>query len=260
MSIHKSAAALLQRSQDPSVAKRLISCAHTVMDSSTPSESAGDSKPESWEGFSFKKELHAFEKTLIERALRTTGGSVTKASRLLGFKHHQSLISLINTRHEELLKTRSAVRKRKRHLFSKSKRAKRQTGQSDPKRDTGRIFVLHVEDNKPVAQVIRDLLSAERMEIDTCVNGMTALRILTGEAHYDAIIVDNDLPGVNGLELVRRVRNITHRRQTPIIMLSGDEIEKEAWRVGVDEFLLKPKAIDQVASTITRLLKERKRA
>jgi hypothetical protein len=40
-------------------------------------------------------------------------------------------------------------------------------------------------------------------------------------------------------------------------MLSGDDCEKEAWRAGVDAFLLKPKGVDKVASTIDRLLTER---
>lgn len=75
---------------------------------------------------------------------------------------------------------------------------------------------------------------------------------------YDAIIVDNDLPGLSGLELVLRVRSMAHRRSTPIIMLSGDDCEKEAWRAGVSAFLRKPEAVNQVASTITRLLVERK--
>jgi len=81
---------------------------------------------------------------------------------------------------------------------------------------------------------------------------MTALRILTGDARYDVVIVDNDLPGLSGLELVRRVHKITHRRKTPLIMLSGDEIETEAWRAGVKEFLRKPEDIERVASTVKR--------
>jgi hypothetical protein len=48
------------------------------------------------------------------------------------------------------------------------------------------------------------------------------------------------------------------RRLTPIIMLSADPIEPEAWRAGVDQFLLKPNAISEVPSTVTRLLKQRK--
>jgi hypothetical protein len=80
---------------------------------------------ESWDGFSFKREVLKVEKKFIERALRDAGGSVTRASRLLGFRHHQSLIALINSRHRDLLGTRSAVRKRRHHLFSKPRRTRK---------------------------------------------------------------------------------------------------------------------------------------
>jgi len=71
------------------------------------------------------------EKTFIERALRDAGGSVTKAARLLGFRHHQSLIALINSRHRDLLGTRSAVRKRRHHLFSKPRQLKKKVAPSE---------------------------------------------------------------------------------------------------------------------------------
>ncbi len=82
--------------------------------------------------------------------------------------------------------------------------------------------------------------------------------MLKSDAPYDAIIVDNDLPGLSGLELVLRVRSMAHRRDTPIIMLSGADCEKEAWRAGVNDFLRKPETVDQVSSTIKRLLDHRK--
>jgi len=96
------------------------------------------------------------------------------------------------------------------------------------------------------------------MHVDSCISGATALEILKSDAPYDAIIVDNDLPGLSGLELVLRVRSMAHRYNTPIIMLSGNNCEKEAWRAGVKAFLRKPEGVDQVAPTITRLLEERK--
>jgi tetratricopeptide (TPR) repeat protein len=89
-SIYESAVDLLERSQDPSAKKRLISCARAVIDALTAAEGDQDSeaKEHSWEGFSFRQEVVKIERALIERALRDTGGSVTKAARLLGFKHH----------------------------------------------------------------------------------------------------------------------------------------------------------------------------
>jgi hypothetical protein len=45
---------------------------------------------------------------------------------------------------------------------------------------------------------------------------------------------------VNGLELVRLARQTTHRKRTPVIMLSAADFEREAWRAGVTAFLRKP--------------------
>src|SRR5205823_7653381 len=98
VSIYRSAIALLKGSQDPSIGKRLISCAEKLLDTFDALESAKQEPTEhSWEGFSLKGYVRDGERSVIERALRDAGGPVTKASRLLGFKHHQSLISLINT-------------------------------------------------------------------------------------------------------------------------------------------------------------------
>ena len=98
----------------------------------------------------------------------------------------------------------------------------------------------------------------EDMQVDACVGGPEALKILDTRARYDTVIVDNDLPGSTGLELVQRIRKTAHRRELPIIMLSGIDCEKEAWRAGVDDFLRKPEDINKIASTINRLLADRK--
>jgi tetratricopeptide (TPR) repeat protein len=129
---YESAVSLLRNSQEPATTKRLIRCALKLMNILTVPEPAEPELDEiSWEGFSFKKEVLKIEKTFIERALRDAGGSVTKAARLLGFRHHQSLIALINSRHRDLLGTRSAVRKRRHHLFSKPRQLKKKVAPSE---------------------------------------------------------------------------------------------------------------------------------
>ncbi len=259
VSVYKSAAEVLERSQDALTSKRLFSCAGKVIDVLAVSGDDTQKLTEhSWEGFSFKQQVLNCEKTLIERALKDAGGSVTRAARLLGFNHHQSLIALINSRHKDLLKTRSTVRKRRRHLFSEPRKIKKKILTDIPKSTASQISVLHVEDNKVITRLLQNTLMPEGMRVDSCLNGTTALEILRGEAPYEVIIVDNDLPGLSGLELVLRVRSMPHRRETPIIMLSGDNCEKEAWRAGVNEFLRKPEDIEKVSSTIVRLLEELK--
>src|SRR5437588_11697554 len=124
VSIYESAVELLKQSQDPLTGKRLIACAQTVIDAMRPAQVPGyEAETLSWA--SFKREIRKAEKTLLARALREAEGSVTKAAHLLGFKHHQSLISIINIRHEDLLKKRSRIRKRRRHIFSESRKAKK---------------------------------------------------------------------------------------------------------------------------------------
>jgi transcriptional regulator with GAF, ATPase, and Fis domain len=110
----------IRESQDPAAKKHLISWARAVIAGLTAAEVDEDSKAKerSWDGFSFRQEVVRIERALIKRALRDTGGSVTKAARLLGFKHHQSLIFLINTRYKNLLNTRSAIRKRTRFMLT----------------------------------------------------------------------------------------------------------------------------------------------
>jgi CheY-like chemotaxis protein/Flp pilus assembly protein TadD len=254
VAIYRSAIGLLKHSEDPPTCRRLISCAEKLLDELEPSKAEDqESQDQTWEGFSLKKYVRENERAVIERALRDADSSVTRAARLLGFKHHQSLIYLINSRHKELLKTRSPVRKRRRALISKTTTKKVVT--SAPTQ-TRQLSVLHVEDNELVARAVADTLSSEGMYVDSCSNGSTALKILKGNEPYDVIILDNGLPGISGLELVTRLRNIASRRRTPIIMLSGDDNEKDAWRVGVNAFLRKPDDIAKVSPTIARTLEE----
>ena len=257
--IYRSAIELLKDSQAPSTTKRLISCADNLLETLERLEQQ-EHKPEdlTWEGFSLRQHVKRSERTVIERALRDAGGSVTKAAHLLGFKHHQSLVSLLNTRHKELLPQRTTVRKRRRHLFSTPKKTKKRVIGRATKSVASQVSILHVEDNRAVARTVQDALGAEGMHVDSCFSGSAALEILRKDSPYDLIIVDNELPGLSGLELVLRIQSIAHRRSTRVIMLSGDDIESEAWRAGVDAFLRKPEGVNQLSSTIKRLLAQRK--
>ena len=261
ISIYRSALELLRETQDPASRKRLLSGAEKLLNVLAQSDEVNQrSQPESWERFSFKQHIHDYERTIIERALRDAGGAVTPAARLLGFKHHHSLISLLNTRHQELLKTRSAARKRRQPLIAVPGKTKTENPPSESNPDTtnmSQLAVLHVEDNALVADLIKDRLAEEGMRVVSCPDSFAALELLKSDERYDVIIVDNDLPGLSGLELVLRARSLSHRVHTPVIMLSGDDCEREAWRAGVDAFLRRPKGVDKVASTINRLLTAR---
>jgi len=97
--------------------------------------------PPDWEGFSLKDAISRYEVHLIKLALKETSGKVTSAARLLGFKHHQSLITLIGSRHKELIETgaRAPVRSRRRHLIVHSKRVKKKQVPSSGNSDGGEV-------------------------------------------------------------------------------------------------------------------------
>ena len=63
------------------------------------------------------------------------------------------------------------------------------------------------------------------------------------------MLVDYDLPELNGLELVDRARKLAHRSSTPIGVLSANPVEAEAREAGADVFLRKPHDIGLLAET-----------
>lgn len=116
--IFQTALELLGEAQDDRIRQRMISCGMRmveIMNSHSRSPIDGAS---TWEDFSFRDQVILYERGLIERALRDAGGVVSRAARLLGFSHHQSLISLLNHRHKDLTNARSAIRPRKRALVN----------------------------------------------------------------------------------------------------------------------------------------------
>lgn len=253
--IYERAGELLDKSQHRSVLARLNACARWLLRALTkpPKTAAGEFEaPKSWHNFSFWPEVRRYESYLIERALQETGGVVTRAANLLGFKHHNSLIALLNSRHKELLSARSEIVPRRRSAVSAHVSAR--VPESAPTKQARTINILHVEDNRMVADAVKETLEYEGWKVETCAHGGEALRKISGRAHYDLLLLDNELPGVDGIELVRRARQLRHRRRTPIIVLSASDVESEAWRAGADAFLRKPEDVGAVVGTVRRLL------
>jgi tetratricopeptide (TPR) repeat protein len=72
-----------------------------------------------WANFSFREEVKSFEERLIEQALHDARGSVSRAARLLGFKHHESLNWRLKNRNKSLLQSRTPARTRRRSIIRK---------------------------------------------------------------------------------------------------------------------------------------------
>ena len=116
------------------------------------------------------------------------------------------------------------------------------------------LTILLVEDYEPVRQSVKEALELEGWRVQTCADGSLALRVIESEAHFDLLLLDNELPNVSGLELIREARGLAHRRETPIIMISASECAREARLAGADEFLRKPQDVGKIVETAARLL------
>jgi DNA-binding response OmpR family regulator len=119
------------------------------------------------------------------------------------------------------------------------------------------IRILHIEDDQTIAAVAKEMFEEQGWQVHTCDDGNAAIEHISGRVHYDFLLFDYDLPGINGLELVRRARKLVHRSRTPIGVLSATPIEAEAKQAGANVFLRKPQDIGSLAERIGRLLRER---
>jgi CheY-like chemotaxis protein len=237
------AAELLSKSENRETKDRLLAVSRRVLFlvGSLPS-------PPTWKGFNFIEAVRRYEARIIERALRDAGGVVMRAAQLLGIERQSLDAMLRKGRHRALASLRTPVEPRRRSLMFRDE-------VDCP--DTRIVSVLHVEDDAVVADAVNMTLSGEGWSVETCANGVAALERLQSGARYDVLVFDSHLPDTSGLELIRRTRALAHRQQTPIIMLSGDEVEIQARRAGANAFLRKPEDVSVIAETIARLLARR---
>ena len=116
--------------------------------------------------------------------------------------------------------------------------------------------VLVVDDSETVRSVAQRLLTRENMQVVTVGNGMEAQALLRRHAP-DLLLVNLDMPRMNGLELTRWVRGNADLRRLPVIMITpmaGDAQRAEALAAGVDRFVAKPDAEDELLAQIEALL------
>lgn len=99
--------------------------------------------------------------------------------------------------------------------------------------------VLLIDDHPDTRDVLAQLLSLNGLQVDACDSGEDALRRLASEMP-DAVICDDRLPGMSGLELLQLLRGDRRYLDLPIIITSAAETPREtALESGASEFWLK---------------------
>jgi signal transduction histidine kinase/streptogramin lyase/ActR/RegA family two-component response regulator len=121
----------------------------------------------------------------------------------------------------------------------------------------GSYRLLLVEDDTIIAAVISGLLEQQGHSVFHVANGLAALAELA-HADFDAVLLDLDLPGVDGFQIARLIRQREHDGQRqPIVAVtarSGSEDEMRAQAAGMDGFLRKPLSGEQLAQALARVI------
>jgi len=110
-----------------------------------------------------------------------------------------------------------------------------------------------VEDEKRMAQALCQILRLEKYEVDHCANGQEGLAAMESNI-YDVIILDVMLPGMNGYEITKNVRQKGIR--TPILMLTAKaELDDKVRGLdsGADDYLTKPFMTKELLARIRAL-------
>jgi len=102
------------------------------------------------------------------------------------------------------------------------------------------IRVLLVDDESAIRRALRPPLVELGFQVKEATRGEEALQILRTEA-MDAVLLDINMPGIGGMETLRRIRSFAQR--LPILMLTvrdGEEEKVEALNLGADDYVTKP--------------------
>ena len=112
--------------------------------------------------------------------------------------------------------------------------------------------VLLVDDEKEFLGIMSERMKARGMEVTTAESADQALSIIEKES-FDAIIMDFQMPGMDGMEALKAIKN--KKPELQIILLTGyATVEKtvEAMKIGATDFLEKPANLEALAKKIKK--------
>jgi DNA-binding response OmpR family regulator len=114
--------------------------------------------------------------------------------------------------------------------------------------------ILVIEDHRDIAANIGDFLEDQGNEVDFAADGITGLHLAVSQ-DFDIIILDLNLPGMDGLEVCRRLRQEAHKN-TPVLMLTArDTLDQKlaGFDSGADDYLVKPFALQELGARLAAL-------
>jgi two-component system chemotaxis response regulator CheY len=116
--------------------------------------------------------------------------------------------------------------------------------------------VLIVDDSKSIRNEVTDILTRAGYSVLEAADGGEALSCLTAHAEVDLVILDVNMPGMNGLDVLERIHSEHPERKLPVLMLTTEAeraLVERAKKAGAKGWLLKPIKSELFVSTVARL-------
>lgn len=116
--------------------------------------------------------------------------------------------------------------------------------------------VLVAEDSSVIQNLTRKILQIQNYEIDAAKNGVEVLKKL-GEGEYDIILMDINMPKMNGMDCARQIRELDDavKSKIPILAITGNAAnfsDEDFQAAGINEWLVKPLDFDALVSSVKK--------
>lgn len=117
-------------------------------------------------------------------------------------------------------------------------------------------FILLIEDNRDIAEMVGGFLERRGYSLDYAVDGVTGLHLALTNS-YDVVILDLMLPGMDGLEVCRKLRH-DGKKSMPVLMLTARDTLNDkllGLNAGADDYLVKPFEIRELEARVHALIR-----
>ncbi len=128
--------------------------------------------------------------------------------------------------------------------------------------DVPPLRVLAVDDNPAALEIIVNMLNSFQFQVEGVQSGSEGLKVLSEairEKAFDLVLLDRYMPGMDGLETARRIRELGLPHAPNVIMVSAydfADITEEMSQIGVDKYLVKPFTESQLFDAVMELLRD----
>lgn len=123
-----------------------------------------------------------------------------------------------------------------------------------------KAHLLYVEDDESLSFVTRDNLELSGFSVTHCPDGLTAAELIKGgDFPFDLCLLDVMLPGIDGFELARQVRE--RNQDVPILFLTAKSMKEDrlnGLRLGADDYITKPFSIEELILKVEVFLRRNK--